>query len=324
MRSWWLRLENGVAKLEARECPMPEPKPGEMRIRVRAASLNRGEFIYAHGAAGDQEARPSGQEAAGEVESMAEGVVGWKVGDRVMGRVRGGGFGEYALVDAREALPVPASLSWVEAAAVPIVMMVTYDMLWEQGELRLGEWLLVTGVSSGVGVASLQMAKLLGAKVIGTSGSKAKLERLAEEGLDVPLATRAADFSAGVLAATGGKGTNLAVNNVGGTMFAECVKSLAYRGRLATVGYLDRTFRAEIDIDALHAKRLRLFGVSNRFRTPAERAATVQGFIGHIVPALADGRIRPLVDRTFGFDQLPAAKAYMDSDAQVGKIVVGL
>ena len=324
MKSWWLRLENGVAKLEARECPKPEPRPGEMRIRVRAASLNRGEFIYAHGAAGDQEARPSGQEAAGEVESIAEGVVGWKVGDRVMGRVRGGGFGEYALVDAREALPVPASLSWVEAAAVPIVMMVTYDMLWDQGELRLGEWLLVTGVSSGVGVACLQMGKLLGARVIGTSGSKEKLEKLKANGLDGPGPTRKADFAGAVKDATGGKGANLAVNNVGGTMFAECVRSLAYRGRLATVGYLDRTFKAEIDIDALHSQRLRLFGVSNRFRTPAERAAMVLGFIDHILPALADGRLRPVIDRTFGFDELPAARSYMDSDAQVGKIVVTL
>jgi NADPH2:quinone reductase len=323
MKSWWLRLEQGAARLEARDAPVPEPRAGELRVRVKAASLNRGEFIYAHGAA-SAEPKPSGQEAAGEVDALGDGVTGWKRGDRVMGRVRGGGFAEYAIIDAREAMPVPASLSWAEASAVPIVMMVTYDMLWEQGELRLGEWLLVTGVSSGVGVASLQMAKLLGARVIGTSGSKAKLERLAAQGLDVALATRAPDFSAGVLGATAGKGANLAVNNVGGTMFAECVKALAYRGRLATVGYLDRSFRAEIDIDALHSKRLRLFGVSNRFRTPAERAATVQGFVDHIVPALADGRIRPLLDRTFGFDELPAAKAHMDSDAQVGKIVVTL
>jgi NADPH:quinone reductase-like Zn-dependent oxidoreductase len=324
MKSWWLSLERGEAKLESRETAKPEPRAGEMRVRVRAASLNRGEFIYAHGAAGHQQARPSGQESAGEVDAVGAGVVGWKPGDRVMGRVRGGGFAEYTVMDAREAIPVPPALSWVDAAAVPIVMMVTYDMLWEQGELRLGESLLITGVSSGVGVACLQMGKLLGARVIGTSGSRAKLERLAALGLDVPLVTRKPDFETAVKEATGGKGANLAVNNVGGTMFAECVKSLAYRGRLATVGYLDRTFKAEIDIDALHSQRLRLFGVSNRFRTADERAAMVTGFIDHIVPALADGALRPLVDRTFGFDDLPAAKAYMDSDAQVGKIVVTL
>jgi NADPH:quinone reductase-like Zn-dependent oxidoreductase len=112
------------------------------------------------------------------------------------------------------------------------------------------------------------------------------------------------------------------VNNVGGTVFAECVRALAYQGRLATVGYLDRTMTSEIDLEALHSKRLRLFGVSNKLRTAAQRAETVRGFAHDVLPALADGRIRPLVDKVFGFAELPAAQAYMESDAQVGKIVV--
>jgi NADPH:quinone reductase-like Zn-dependent oxidoreductase len=316
-----VRVEEGDVRLEPREIPVPVPGEGELRLRVRAASLNRGEYIYAHGGARNQEARPSGGEAAGEVDALGPGVAGWKTGERVMARARGA-FAEYAIADAREAMRAPESLSWAEAAAVPLVMLVTYDMLWEQGRLRPGEWLLVTGVSSGVGVASLQVGSMLGARVIGTSGSPAKLERLAALGLEVALPTRSPDFAEAVLRATGGKGVNLAVNNVGGTLFAECVKCLAYQGRLATVGYLDRTFHADIDIDALHSKRLRLFGVSNRFRGAPERARTVAGFVRHVLPAIEDGRIRPLIDRIFSFDQMPAAKAYMDTDSHAGKIVV--
>ena len=323
MKSWWVKIDDGNVGLEVREVAVPEPGAGELRIRVRAASLNRGEYIYAHGSARTQEARPSGGEAAGEVDAIGAGVAGWKTGERVMGRARGA-FSEHAIVDAREAMRIPDTVSWVEAAAIPLVMLVTYDMLWEQGNLRPGEWLLVTAVSSGVGVASLQMAKMLGAKVIGTSGSPAKLERLTALGLDVPLATRSPDFAGSVQRATAGKGADLAVNNVGGTLFAECLKCLAYKGRLATVGYLDRTFHAQIDIDALHAGRLRLFGVSNRFRSAEERAGTVRGFASHVLPAIADGRIRPLIDKVFPFDQLPAAKAYMDTDAHAGKIVLAM
>jgi NADPH:quinone reductase-like Zn-dependent oxidoreductase len=133
---------------------------------------------------------------------------------------------------------------------------------------------------------------------------------------------RGTGFLQAVMKATGGKGVDLVVNGVGGTVFAECVRALAYQGRLATVGYLDRTMTSEIDLDALHSKRLRLFGVSNKLRTPAERGETVRGFVREVLPALADGRIRPLVDRVFPFAELPAAKSYMESDAQVGKIVV--
>jgi NADPH:quinone reductase-like Zn-dependent oxidoreductase len=202
------------------------------------------------------------------------------------------------------------------------VFLVVYDMLVAQGHLAAGQWLLVTGVSSGVGVAALQTAKALGARVIGTSGSADKLARLDKAGLDLGLRTRAGDFSEAVLKATDGKGVDVVVNNVGGSVFAECIKSLAYEGRLATVGHMDRTLSATLDLEALHRKRLTVFGVSNRLRTAAQRAETVRAFVRDIAPYLEDGRLRPLVDRVFSFDELPAAIRFMESDAQVGKIVV--
>lgn len=322
MRSWWIRAEGGKLVLALRDAPAPEPKAGELLVRVRAASLNRGEFIASLGLhAAGAEAKPAGQECAGEVLRLGDGVTGFASGDRVMGRARGA-FAELAIMDAREAIAVPPRLSWEEAASVPLVFLVSYDMLYPGGSLKPGEWLLVTGVSSGVGVASLQTAKIIGARVLGTSGSAAKLDRLKPLGLDLGVQGRGGGFLDAALRATDGKGVNLVVNTVGGTVFAECVRALAYQGRLATVGYVDRTMTAEIDLDALHAKRLRLFGVSNKLRTAGERAETVGGFVREVLPALADGRIRPLVDKVFEFADLPAAQAYMESDAQVGKIVV--
>jgi len=321
MKAWWIRPAAGTLVLEPRETPSPEPKGGELLVRVRAAALNRGEFIAQRGLHTGTDARPAGQECAGEIAKLGEGVTGFATGDRVMGRARGA-YAEYAVMDAREAMPAPSRLSWEEAAGVPLVSLVSYDMLYPGGELKAGEWLLIAGVSAGVGVASLAMAKALGAKVIGTSGSAAKLERLKALGLDVPVQTRGAGFHDTAMAATSGKGVDLVVNNVGGSVFVECVRTLAYQGRLATVGYVDGVMKSEIDIEALHSKRLKLFGVSNKLRTAAQRAETVRGFVRDVLPAIADGRIRLLVDRVFALSDLPAAKAYMESDAHVGKIAV--
>jgi NADPH:quinone reductase len=318
MQAYWIAPGPGGTKVELRDTPVPEPKPGELLVRVRGAALNRGELL---GGKPGAPARPGGGECAGEVVRLGDGVSGFTEGDRVMGRC-GGGFAEYAVMDARETMRVPGRLSWDEAAAVPLVFLVVYDMLVAQGHLAAGQWLLVTGVSSGVGVAALQMAHALGARVIGTSGSDDKLRRLAALGLDAGIRTRAADFHDAVMKATDGKGANLIVNNVGGSVFAECLRALAFEGRIAIVGHLDRVMTSPLDLEALHGRRLTVFGVSNRLRNAAQRAETVRGFARDVLPLVAEGRIRPLVDRVFAFAELPAAIAFMESDAQLGKIVV--
>ena len=312
MKAYFIQSGSEQTTLELREVPRPEARPGQLLVRVRAASLNRGEFLRAHGLTKPGAPKPAGSDGAGEVEGT---------GERVMGRLPGA-FAEYALMDKHDLIPVPKNLSWEEAAAVPITFMVVHDMLLEQGNLKAGEWLLVTGVSSGVGVAALQAAKALGAKVIGTSGSAEKLARLKNLGLDVGIQTRKADFHDAVMQATGGKGVDLVVNNVGGTVFAECLRCLGFQGRLATVGYLDGTMKSEIDLDALHSKRLKLFGVSNKLRNGESRSVTVQGFTRDFLPLFASGKLKPLIDRVYDFKDLPEAKARMEADAQVGKLVV--
>lgn len=320
MKSYSLRVEGSRAVLQLVDAPMPQAGPGQLLLRMLAAGLNRGEFIPG-GLVKGGASKPAGIEGAGEVAALGAGVGGFAVGDRVMGRCPGA-FSEYALIDTREALPVPTALSIEAAAAVPVTFLVVHDMLVLQGRLQAGEWLLIAGVSSGVGVASLQAAKALGAHVIGTSGSSDKLAKLKDLGLDVGLQTRSPDFADAVLQATGGRGADLVVNAVGGSVFAECVRCMAFEGRLATVGYVDRVLNAEIDLQALHVKRLTLFGVSNKQRSADQRAADVPAFTAEWLPALADGRIRPLVDRVFPFDQLPAAQACMEENRHLGKIVL--
>ena len=321
MKSWFTASGRDGTTVELRDVPVREPKAGEILARVRAAGLNRGEFIAGHGLTGAGAAKPGGIEAAGEVVKLGEGVTQFKAGDRVMGRASAA-FSEFAIYRASDAMPAPARLSWEEAAGASIAYLTAYDMLWPGGELKAGEWLLVAGASAGVGVASVQLGKLIGAKVIGTSGSADKLERLQALGLDLGLQNRNGGFAARVMEATGGKGVDLVVNNVGGTVFAECIRVLGYKGRLATVGYVDGVVSAQLDILALHSKRLKVFGVSNKMRSAAEVGEGVRGFARDVLPSLASGHLRPVIDKVFAFAELPQAKAYMESNAQLGKIVI--
>lgn len=321
MRSYFMQGVDGRAVLEGRETQIPQPAAGQLLVKMRAASLNRGEFIVGHGLLKPGAAKPAGMEGAGEVAKLGPGVQGFREGERVMGRCAGA-FSDYALMDVREAMRMPGKLSWAEAASIPLTFLVVHDMLVLQGRLKAGEWLLVTGISSGVGVAALALAKELGAKVIGTSGSQAKLDALKPQGLDLGLATRKPDFHDAVMKATGDKGVDLVVNTVGGSVFAECVRCMAFEARLATVGYVDGQLKAEMDLQALHARRLTLFGVSNKLRSAEQRAAGVAPFVKEVMPAIAAGRIRAVIDKVYPLSQLAEARARMEGNQQTGKIVV--
>lgn len=325
MRAW--RLYPAGAGLEPRleTVPRPEAGPGQLLLRVRAAGLNRGELMVGHGpqAAG---AKPAGTEAAGEVVAVGAGVEGFAVGDRVMARCPGG-FAEFAKAEAYEAIAVPPALDWAQAGSIPLTNLVVHDMLVAQGRLQAGETLLVAGVTSGVGVNALLAAKAMGAKVIGTSGSPEKLERLKREGgLDVGLHVRDAGSIAAIVGAvreaTGGRGANLAIDGVGGSVFPALVDSLAYEGRLAMVGYVDGQLSTTLDLERLHLQRLTVFGVSNKLRTPAQRTEAVRAFCADWLPLYASGRLRSWVDRVFPFERLAEAKDCMEAGGHLGKIVL--
>ncbi len=321
MKSCWIVTKDHKAVLEWRDIPVPQPKDGEIVMKVRASAMNRGELVVGGAVHGGPE-KLGGNEAAGEISAVGAGVTQFKIGDKVFGRVRGG-FAEYATAPAHQILPLPTCLTFEQAASIPVSFITAYEMIYPPyGKLKAGEWLLITGASAGAGAACIQIAKMLGAKTIGTSGSAAKLEKLKAIGLDVAINTRKPDFSAKVKEVTGGKGVDLAVNLVGGTVFAECLKSLARKGRVAVVGYVDGALTAEIDLSAVHTNRFEIFGISNAKISAEERKAAMAGFARDVMPAIVDGRIVPLVDRVFEFADMQAAKDCMESSAMVGKIVV--
>jgi NADPH:quinone reductase-like Zn-dependent oxidoreductase len=248
-------------------------------------------------------------------------VSGIKPGDRVMGRCAGG-FAEFALLDAREVMPAPERLSWQEAACVPIVFVVVHDALFVSGQLRAGETVLVTAVPSGVGVATLLLAKFLGAEVIGTSRSLDKLERLKAHGLDRGVVTGSEGFGEAISRVVGDDGVDMVVDNIGADVLAPCLNALAVGGRFVTIGRMSGVTKGELDVDRLDERRLHLYGVSNRLRTPAQRAESAKRFFADLLPALSDGRLQPVIDRCFPLDQIAAAGAYLEADKHVGKVVI--
>jgi NADPH:quinone reductase-like Zn-dependent oxidoreductase len=295
-------------------------------VRVRASSINRAEFRRLHtlrlepGKPAPEE-RAGGGDASGEIVELGAGVTGIKEGDRVMGRCAGG-FAEFALLDAREVMPAPEALSWEEAASVPVVFVVVHDGLFASGQLHKGETLLVTAVPSGVGTAALVLGKFLGARVIGTSRSAEKLEKLKPFGLDVAVVTGVDGMGEAVKAAAGPAGIDMVVDNIGADALAPCMDAMNVGGRYVTIGRMSGVHTAEMNIDRLAEKRLHLYGVSNRLRNAAQRAASAKRFMADLFPALSDGRIRPIVDRAFALDDISDAQAYVEADRHVGKVVI--
>jgi len=255
------------------------------------------------------------------VVEIGDGVSGIKPGDRVMGRCAGG-FAEFALLDAREVMPAPEALSWEEAACVPVVFVVVHDALFISGQLRAGETVLVTAAPSGVGVAALLLGKFLGAKVIGTSRSSVKLERLKAYGLDAGVVTGSEGFGEAISRVIGDQGVDMVVDNIGGDVLVPCLNALAVGGRFVTIGRMSGVTTGELDVDRLAERRMHLYGVSNRLRTPGQRAESAKRFLTDLLPAMADGRLRPVIDRSFPLDEISVAGAWLEADQYVGKVVI--
>ena len=311
---------------DVRDVQRPIVTAGHVLVRVYASSLNRAEFrrlrtLRIRPGQAAPEARTGGGDAAGEVVEIGDGVSGIKPGDRVMGRCAGG-FAEFALLDAREVMPAPEALSWEEAACVPVVFVVVHDALFISGQLRAGETVLVTAAPSGVGVAALLLGKFLGAKVIGTSRSSVKLERLKAYGLDAGVVTGSEGFGEAISRAVGEQGVDMVVDNIGGDVLVPCLKALAVGGRFVTIGRMSGVTTGELDVDRLAERRLHLYGVSNRLRTPGQRAESAKRFLTDLLPAMADGRLRPVIDRSFSLDEIAAAGAWLEADRHVGKVVI--
>ncbi|HET7423492.1 MAG TPA: NAD(P)H-quinone oxidoreductase [Gemmatimonadales bacterium] len=305
------------------EVPRPEVHPGHIRVRVRAAGLNRADLLQRRGnypAPSGWPADIPGLEYAGEVEAV-RGAHRWKVGDRVMGLVGGGAMAELVTVHEDEALPIPDSLSYETAAAVPEAFLTAYDALVTRGRLAAGERVLVHAVGSGVGTAATQIAKHLGATVLGTSRSAGKLARAAVYGLDVGIDTSRAPFPDQV-----GEPVNVVLDVLGGPALAGNLRVLAPRGRLVLLGFLAGSM-ANVDLGPILRKRLEVIGSVMRTRTLEERRPLVREFAERMLP-LFDQRVdhaaplRPVLERTFAMRELADAHRLLEANETFGKVVV--
>jgi len=320
-----VRGEEG-GTLELRDVPEPQLGREDLLMRVKATALNRADLYQLKGLYQTEKTAGgpltiAGLEAVGEVAGMGKDVSGFEVGDRIMGMCAGG-YAEFTTLDQRLAMRVPARLSWEEAATIPIAYMTEHNALLANARLQAGETVLVNAASSGVGVAAVQIAKFCGAKkVIGTASTAAKIAALKALGVDQGINYRTENIAAAVLAATGGIGTDVIIDHVGGVWLKDHLHCMALKGRLVSVGRIGQG-TGELDLELMALKRLQLIGVTFRTRTIDEKIAIARAVSKDLLPALDDGRLKPVLDRVFLLHQATEAQAYMLSNAQVGKIVL--
>jgi NADPH2:quinone reductase len=316
--------------LEWRDTPEPEVGPDELLMRVEAVAVNRGDVYQVAGTfspshyqtkpAAHNQPKVPGQEAAGVVAGMGRNVSGFTVGDRIMGFCTGA-YAEFATLDYRLAMPVPASISWEEAATIPVAYMTEYNALITSARLESGETVLIHGAAAGVGVAAIQIAKLFGARLIMGTDSREKFEMLGPLGLDIGIDYHTENFADVVLNATNGNGVDVIIDHIGGPYLKDNLRCMAVKGRLVSVGRIAGV-NGELDLDVMALKRLHLIGVTFRTRTIEEKIAIAEAVIKNLLPSFTDGRLRPIVDRVFKLEDAAEAQSYMLSNAQIGRIVL--
>ncbi len=309
---------------EYREVAKPVAQGGQVLVAVKAAGVNRGEILMAAGFRSSNprlKPAPAGIEFAGEIVEVGEDATGWHVGERVMGR-GSGGYAEFVRTGCMTLMRIPQRLSYAEAAAIPNVFITAHDALVSNAQVQRGDTVLVTAASSGVGTAAIALARYFGASsVVGTTRDAAKIDAIAGIGADVVIDSSQTDWLMAIDAHTNGAGVDIVIDSVGGPMFADLLNTLAVQGRIVTVGRNAGDI-GEINLDRVANKRAHIIGTTFRTRSPQEAWRCFEVFVEDCMDGFDDGSLQPVVDRTFGFDQLHAAHKHMMADGQVGKIVL--
>ncbi len=309
-----------------RDVPDPVAGPDDLLVAVRACALNRADVLQRMGGYPQPGPKPEfeipGLEYAGEVVEAGSRVEGFALGDRVMGLVPGGGYAELVSVPQRLALKVPDSLSWQEAGATPEVYITAHDALL-QCNLQAGERVLIHAVGSGVGVAGVQIAKAMGAlQVFGTAGSAKKLAGAAALGLDVGVNYREQDFAEVVREATNGAGVDVVLDVIGADYWERNLRALARQGRMIEVGLMSGADLENASLGPLLMKRLQVRGTTLRARPLEQKAQATRAFEKSVLPHIASGRIKVVVDSVYPLSEAAAAQAHMEANANFGKIVL--
>lgn len=300
------------------------PSKGNVTVNVKAAGLNRGDFLQARGKypppPGFMPDRP-GLEFAGEITSLGEDVIDFNIGDRVMGLASGEAQAEFINIDHTHLVNIPHNLTYAEAAAIPEAFITAHDAIIAQAQLKAGESLLIHAVGSGVGLAALQIGKVFGATVAGTTRSSFKLEKCKELGLDHAINTKDGGFVDDLMSATDGNGVNVILDLVGASYLNENLRSLALKGRLMMVG-LTGGRKAELDMGIVLQKRISLKGTVLRSRSVIEKTMAVRAFISDLMPLFEQELLKPNIDKVYPFDKVAEAYEHLATDKNFGKIIL--
>ena len=316
----------GPEVLELRDVERPTPGSGEVLVRVRATALNRADLMQREGRYPPPPGAPAdipGLEFAGEVAELGPGAREWREGDRVFGITGGGAYAEYLVVHERTLAPIPTTLGWDEAAAVPEAFITAHDALVTQAGVRASERVLVHAVGSGVGLAAVQLARAFGALPFGTSRTGDKIERARELGLEdgVALGREPAALAEAVARWTNRRGVDVVLDLVGGAYVPAGVDALAPRGRLILIGTVAGA-QTSLDLRRVLTGRLTIRGTVLRARPLEEKILATRAFAAEVVPLLERRVIRPVIDAAFPLAQIAAAHRHLESNATFGKVVV--
>jgi NADPH2:quinone reductase len=317
-----IKAAGGPDMLVGEERPVPVPCDGEILVRVAAAGVNRPDVMQRMGVYPPPPGAPDipGLEIAGEIVALGPNVKRWKIGDRVMALVVGGGYADYCVASESHALPV-SGLSMVEAAAVPETFFTVWHNTFERGGLKSGETLLIHGGSSGIGTAAIQLARAFGARVITTAGSEEKCEACRRLGADVAINYKTEDFVAATKAATGEKGAEVIVDMVGGDYIARNYEAAAVEGRIVQIAFQGSP-KATIDFRRIMLKRLHHTGSTLRSRSVADKGAIARAVEKNVLPFIVAGKVKPVIYKTFPLNSAGAAHALMETSTHIGKIVL--
>ncbi len=311
--------------LKAGTRPVPQPRPGEVLVRVAAAGVNRPDVLQRLGlypvppGASDI----PGLEIAGSVAEVGAGVSAWKPGDAVCALVQGGGYAQYCTAPAVQCLPVPKGLTPLEAASLPETFFTVWSNVFDRAHLAPGESLLVQGGSSGIGVTAIQMAKAFGHKVLATAGSPQKCAACEELGADRAINYKTEDFVAVAKEATGGRGVDVILDMVGGEYVDRELKCLADDGRIVIIAMLGGA-KSTVNLNEILRRRLVLTGSTLRPRPVEFKGAIARNLREKVWPHIESGKIKPVVFRIFPLDQAAQAHALMESGTHIGKIVLSV
>ncbi len=324
MRAIVIRQPGGPEVLSLEQVADPELGKGEVKVRVKATAVNRADVLQRMGhypSPADAPPDIPGLEFAGEVEALGDGVTEFSIGDKVFGLAGGGTYADFVVVHARCLSRMPVNLSFVEAASIPEIFTTAYDAMISQCSLLTGETVLIHAVGSGVGVAGLQLAKLLGANVIGTARNESKIEAARKFGLDHGIVVRDGTFASQVKDITNGLGVDLVFDLVGGSYVGEDVHCTAVKGRIIVVG-LVAGLHSEIDFGQVLRKRLSIKGTSLRSRPLEEKIIAAKLLQNQIVPLFEKGLLKPVIDEILPLSSASEAHEHMDKNQNFGKIVL--